>query len=157
KIDILKLVVCSQQNPASAEKVEAGFVTYAKRAQLELKAKKLEYQIAEWEQGWEWGASVNLIGVVRMGKTGKEAIVVSQDSYQEGEGLDNGSSQIQIVGVDEGGMHKLWSTSANVIKATIEDGELKLETQDHEGWRKSGKEIVRTDRVRVGYKDGEFV
>jgi hypothetical protein len=138
--------------------VESGFVTFVNRARLELSmnGKKIGLSLGEWEQGWEWGSAVTLVGVVRLGQTGKEAPVVSQESYQEGEGIDNRWSELQIIGLDGDALRKLWGTSANAISASIQNGELRLETHDHEGWRKSGKEIVRTSRVRVVYEAGGF-
>jgi hypothetical protein len=157
--DKVSLVICSQKNPTTPDREEAGFVTHANRAQLEvsIKGKKLEFSLLDWEQGWEWGANVAALGVVRLGKTGQEAVVVSQDSYSEGEGIDTSSCELRIIGLDQGELRELWSTTANEVHASIQDGQLRLQTRDHEGWRKNGQERVSSHSLRVVYKDGAFV
>jgi hypothetical protein len=157
--DKVSLVTCSQKNPTTPEREEAGFITYARRAQLEvsIKGKKLEFSLGEWEQGWEWGSSATVLGVVRLGKTGKEAIVVSRHSSVEGDGLDCNSAEVKIVGLQEGELRELWSTHADEIRASFEEGRLRLETRDLEGRRDDGEEIVSKHRLRVVYKDGAFV
>jgi hypothetical protein len=172
--DEIALVLCTgPPQSASEEQANAGFVTNDEHATLELRRggnKIAEMELGRWTNGWEWGEMRTLHGTIAMGKTGYDAVVLAGDAFSEGEGIENLSTTLRIIGIEGDALSELWSTSANEIKSRIDGSQLFADTSEHIKWSGDGEqvrdrglrvesdgEVIRDRQIRVSWRDGKFV
>lgn len=151
-----QIVLREYSGPSKAQSEEAaeqGFEITPRRAELVLldaRGNALAfYTVREWENGWEWGSSVALEGVFPLGKTGRSAIVITEQSHGEGPGLDSRSQRVVLIEVDENlDFAEIWSESANEVSLTIAGSELRVSLTTSEGWSDEDNEVL-TERELI--------
>lgn len=157
---VLRLYQGLERGGPSEEAMEQGFVTTPKLAEVVLLdaegRRKGAWVVAEWEDGWEWGSSVDIEGTLASGATGRHVLVLRHSSYGEGPGLDSKSARLVIMEVDDaGGWSELWSAQANQIEVVILDDRMELELTDSRGWDDtSDEELTDTRSLVVTYGAG---
>jgi len=128
-----------------------GFTERTMSASLQLAKGGKSIDLGNWSQGWEWGSKLTAAGTLDTPK-GK-VLVLQNDSWGEGPGLDSQNSIVTAYGPD---LAELWSVTANDVTLRLTGNELHVTTKTVIGGEPE-HEDVDEDEFTMSWQDGKLV
>jgi len=150
-LEICTHVASSPQSDSPSTTAKRAILKF-RRGDKVLASKELD----AWENGWEWASDWSMDDPLPMGNTGRLALVLRNQSYQEGDSLASKSAEMNIIAFDGRTFATLCHRQANAISLTPQSRGLHVKTRDHLSGEGSAEQ-VEAHSFLIVYDHGEFV